>query len=105
HRLELLAERPLVVRARADRGPVAGRMDRPRLEHRLLGRAPAVAVANAPRLGVVLAARIELDPIPAVPLLELERGRHQVLRRGLAVVEVAPERNRRPVHALAPERG
>src|SRR5256885_994017 len=65
----------------------------------------AVAPPHAPRLGVVVAARIELDPVPAELAPGLERGIHQVGGGGLAIVEMAPERDRRAVDGASRDRG
>jgi hypothetical protein len=104
HCLDLLAQRSLVDGARRNARPVLGRADRPLLEHRLLVRPAAVAPAHPPGLGVVLAARVELDPIPAVLAPELDRGVDQIGRGGLAIVEVAPEGDRRAIRGTAAER-
>ncbi len=97
HRFELLAERPLVGRAGSDAGPVPRGMDGPGFERRLLAHAATIKVANAPGLDMIVLARIELDPVPVVLALELEGGIHQVRGGGLAVIEMPPEGDRRPV--------
>src|SRR5262249_58444095 len=50
-------------------------------------------VAHAPILDEVRLARVELDVVPAVLALELDRRLDQIARRGFAIVDVAPEGN------------
>src|SRR5207237_9473897 len=61
----------------------------------------AVAVAHAPGFDVIVLPRIELDPVPLEAAPALERVCNQLFRRGLTVIDVAPERQRRAVHSLA----
>src|SRR5207249_11781461 len=77
----------------------------PRFEHGLFAGPPAIAVANAPRLDVVVLSGVELDPVPAVLALELERRFDERRGRGLAVVEMTPESDGWTVHGSAIEGG
>ena len=65
-----------------------------------------VAIARAPRFGVVVGARVVLDQIELMALGEGDRGLRQ-LRRALVLVgvEVPPHRERDAVDGVPAQRG
>src|SRR5213078_3291260 len=72
------------------------------LEHRMA--VLAVSITRAPRLGVVVRARVVLDQVELMPLRERDRRLRQLRRTFVLVrIEVAPDRERHAVDFLPTE--